>query len=81
MAATRDARTAKRKLAELGITSATVLTGSTTITIDLAAFDELCRRSRMVKDVGKQSFNDGCICLQKIIPQRRPDCPVHGVHV
>lgn len=46
MAATRDARTAKRKLAELGITSATVLTGSTTITIDLAAFDELVRWHR-----------------------------------
>lgn len=41
MPATRDARTAKRKLSELGITSATVLTGSTTITIDLAAFDEM----------------------------------------
>lgn len=41
MSATRDARTAKRKLAELGITSATVLTGSTTITLDLAAFDAL----------------------------------------
>lgn len=44
MSATRDARTAKRKLFELGITSATVLTGSTTITLDLAAFDEMHKR-------------------------------------
>lgn len=49
MSATRDARTAKRKLSELGITSATVLTGPTTITIDLAAFDEMVGA---LKDIG-----------------------------
>lgn len=51
MAATRDARTAKRKLSELGITSATVLTGSTTITIDLAAFDEMVGALRAIGDL------------------------------
>lgn len=56
MSATRDARTAKRKLSELGITSATVLTGSTTITLDLAAFDALVS-TRLRAEV-RQAFGD-----------------------
>jgi hypothetical protein len=61
MAATKDARTAKRKLSELGITSATVLTGPTTITIDLAAFDELVRSSvRHIKESGSASEPTRC---------------------
>lgn len=41
MAATRSATDARAKLSTLGIVSATVLTGSTTITLDLAAFDAM----------------------------------------
>lgn len=71
MAATRDARAAKRKLAELGITSATVLTGSTTITLDLAAFDQLCARSGRVRTVAMQDAHHAML----VQPARRRDLP------
>lgn len=44
MSATHSRRTAKRKLAELGICSAVVVVGSSTIAIDLAAFDAMHAR-------------------------------------
>lgn len=45
MKATRTASDARARLAERSITSATLLTGRSTITLDLAAFDELLERA------------------------------------
>jgi hypothetical protein len=80
MQPTRDARTARRKLAEKGITSATVLTGPTTITIDLAAFDEMLVRALSGQYIGTV-FGAGGGVVEIHVDRDLGHYPQHGAEV